>query len=121
MRWWSPAELFVELAMSEGLLTEAWTVANAHGCSEALRDELAEASEDSHPAEALKVYAHRVERMVTTGGQSNYQGAAQLLVRIRLLRNSLGETTQHATYLCELKNPHKAKRNFMKLLTAGDT
>jgi uncharacterized Zn finger protein len=106
--------------MSEGLFTDAWMVVNGHGCSEELRNELAEASEDSHPAEALKVYARRVERMVVLGGQSNYEQASQLLGRMRLLRKGLGETNQHATYLCELMNRHKAKRNFMKLLTAGD-
>jgi hypothetical protein len=50
-RWSSSAELFVRVAMTEGLLTDAWTIANGHGCSEALLDELAEASENSHPAE----------------------------------------------------------------------
>jgi hypothetical protein len=55
MRWPSPSELFVRLAMTEGMFMEAWTVANGHGCSEILLGELAEASEHSHPAEALKV------------------------------------------------------------------
>jgi uncharacterized Zn finger protein len=114
-RWSSSAELFVRVAMTEGLLAEAWTVANGHGCSEALLDELAEASEHSHPAEALKVYARRVERMVGLGGQSNYEHACRIIGRMRLLREALGETRQHAAYLGDLWSRHKAKRNFMKL------
>jgi hypothetical protein len=39
---------------------------------------------------------------------------------MRLLREGLGEIAQHAAYLDDLKSRHKAKRNFMKLLTAGD-
>jgi len=79
MRWSAPAEILVRLAIAEGLLTEAWMVVNGYGCSEALRDELAEASEHSHPADALKAYARRVERMVGLGGQSNYEDACRIV------------------------------------------
>jgi hypothetical protein len=120
MRWSSPTGLFVQLALAEGLLADAWMVVKAHGCSEALVDELAEASEQSYPAEALKVYTNRVERMVRTGGQSNYENAHRIIGRMRRLRKALGETTQHAAYLEDMKSRHKAKRNFMKLLVAGD-
>jgi uncharacterized Zn finger protein len=121
MRWFSPAELFVQLAMAEGLLTDAWMVVKEHGCSEGLLQQLAEASEQSHPAEALKAYGDRVERLVRLGGQSNYEQACQIIGRVRRVRKGLGETAQHAAYLGDLANRHKAKRNFMKLLTAGDS
>jgi uncharacterized Zn finger protein len=120
MRLWSPGELFVRIAMAEGLLTEAWLVVNGHGCNEYLLKELAEASEQSHPAEALKVYADHVERRVRLGGPVNYERASQIVGRMRILREGLGETAQHAAYLDDLRNRHKAKRNFMKLLTAGE-
>ena len=35
------------------------------------------------------------------------------------LREGIGEPKQHMTYLYDLMSRHKAKRNFMKLLTAG--
>jgi uncharacterized Zn finger protein len=120
MRWFSPAELFVQLTTAEGLLTDAWMVVNEHGCSEGLLQQLAEASEQSHPAEALKAYGDRVERLVRLGGQSNYDQACQIIGRMRRVRKGLGETAQHAAYLGDLANRHKAKRNFMKLLTARD-
>jgi len=116
MRWSSAAELLVRLTMAEGLFTDAWVIAKGHGCNEELLQQLAEASEHSHPAEALKVYAHRVERKVVLGGQSNYESACQIIRRMRLLREGLGEAKQHAAYVVELKSRHKAKRNFMKLL-----
>jgi hypothetical protein len=120
MRWSSPVEIFVRLAMAEGLLAEAWTVVNGHGCGEHLLEQLAEASERSHPAEALKVYADGVERRVRLGGQINYEYACRTIGRMRLIRAGLGEIAQHAAYLDDLTSRHKAKRNFMKLLTAGD-
>ena len=106
--------------MVEGLLTDAWMVVNEHGCSEGLLQQLAEASEQSHPAEALKAYGDRVERLVRLGGQSNYEQACQIIERMRRVRKGLSETAQHTAYLGDLTNRHKAKRNFMKLLTAGD-
>jgi hypothetical protein len=57
--------------------------------------------------------------MVRLGGQGNYEDACRLLGRMRQVRESLGETAQHAAYLDDLTSRHKAKRNFMKLLTAG--
>ena len=119
-RWRSPAYLLVELTMMEGLLADAWAVVNQYGCHAALLKQLAEASENSHPAEVLKTYADRVEQSVRIGGQGNYEAACELLGRMRRIRKAVGETGQHATYLAELKSRHKAKRNFMKLLVTVD-
>jgi uncharacterized Zn finger protein len=105
--------------MAEGLLSEAWAVVNDHGCNEYLLGELAEASEQSHPAEVLKVYSDRVERMVRLGGSGNYELACRMLERMQRLREGMGEAKQHKAYLYDLMSRHKAKRNFMKLLTAG--
>jgi uncharacterized Zn finger protein len=118
MPWSSPTALLVRVAMMEGLLADAWTVVDEHGCHEALLDELSEASEHSHPARALKTYADRVERMVRLGGQTNYEHAYNIIGRMRGLREVQGETMQHTAYLADLKSRHKAKRNFMKLLDA---
>jgi len=116
MRWSSPPELFIRLAMAEGQLADAWIAVEKHGCSDVLLGELAEACEHSHPAKALKVYADRVERMLRLGGQGNYEYAYKLIERMRRLRQAIGETKQHLAYLYDLMNRHKAKRNFMKLL-----
>ena len=119
MRWSAPAELLVRVTMTEGLLSEAWAVVKDHGCAEYLLGELAEASEQSHPAEVLKVYTDRVEQMVRLGGSGNYESACRLLERMRRLREGIGEAKQHIAYLHDLMSRNKAKRNFMKLLTAG--
>ena len=105
--------------MAEGLLSEAWAVVKDHGCGEYLLAELAEASEQSHPVEVLKVYTDRVEQMVRLGGSGNYESACSLLERMRRLREGIGEAKQHMAYRHDLMSRYKAKRNFMKLLTAG--
>ncbi len=115
MRWSSPRELFIRLAMAEGQLADAWMAVDRHGCNDLLLEQLAEASEHSHPAEALKAYADRVERMLRLGGQINYEHAYNMIERMRLLWQALGDTKQQSAYLGDLRNRHKAKRNFMKL------
>jgi hypothetical protein len=115
--WSAPAEILVRLMMAEELLAEAWTIANGYGCGQTLLKEVAEASEQSHPAEALKVYAGCVEQMIRLGGQSNYEQASRLIGRMRVIREGLGETAQHLAFLYDVMSRHKAKRNFMKLLT----
>ena len=116
--WWSPAYLLVQIAMMEGLLTEAWAVVKEHGCHPGLLEQLAEASEQSHPVEVLKTYADRVEHSVRLGSNGNYEIACRLLERMRRLRKVLGETAQHAAYVEDLRSRYKAKRNFIKLLAA---
>ena len=115
-RWSSPRELLLQVLMSEKLLVEAWAVVRSHGCSEPQLLALAKASEQSHPDEALSAYAHGVERLVSLGGQGNYEEAGKLIARIQSIRKQLGANADHAAYLADFTSRHKAKRNLMKLL-----
>lgn len=118
-RWSSPKELFLELLVSEKLFAEAWDVVRVHGCSEPKLLTLAKASEQSHPDEALSAYAHGVERLVGLGGRSNYEEASKMIARMQSIRKRLGANVDHAVFLAEFMNRHKAKRNLMKLLQAN--
>ncbi|WP_375785758.1 SWIM zinc finger domain-containing protein [Bradyrhizobium sp. Pha-3] len=108
------AEVLVRVLMAEGLLADAWAAADKHGCREILMEELARASEADLPAEALKAYAELVERKVRLGGQGNYSDAHAMIKRMRRLDGAI----QHSAYLADLMTRHKAKRNFIKLLTS---
>ncbi|MBR1205982.1 MULTISPECIES: SWIM zinc finger domain-containing protein [unclassified Bradyrhizobium] len=108
------AEVLVRVLMAEGLLADAWAAADKHGCREILMEELARASETDLPAEALKAYAQLVERKVRLGGQGNYSDAHAMIKRMRRLDGAI----QHSAYLADLMTRHKAKRNFIKLLTS---
>jgi len=77
-----------------------------------LKDELAKASEATHPREALEIYAERVEHLVRAGSASAYAEAAKLVTRMATLR----ERKEQITYVLELKVRHGRKRNFIKLL-----
>jgi uncharacterized Zn finger protein len=111
------ADVLVRVLMAEGLLADAWAAAGKHGCREILMEELAKASEADLPAEALKAYAQLVERKVRLGGQGNYGDAHAMIKRMRRLDGA----AQHSAYLADLMTRHKAKRNFIKLLTSKKT
>jgi hypothetical protein len=74
-----------------------------------LRQALADASKASHPGKALVVYAKLVEEHAQIG---RYEEAVRLVKRMAGLRPA----AEQATYLADLKERHKRKRNFMKLL-----
>lgn len=114
----SRSEILVQLLLLEGLLTDAWSVVRKEGCSAGLLEKLADASAESHPAEALAAYAVRVEQLVGLGGNSSYQDACRFIGRMGVIQDRLGESGVHAVWLDEIMARHKAKRNFIKLLKA---
>lgn len=110
--WHHPAEFLVRILMHEKMFDAAWTIVRAHGASRGGREALARASEATHPGEALKTYAARVEELAGGGGDPAYAEAAKLVARMAGLRNA----AEQAAYVTALKARHGRKRNFMKLL-----
>jgi hypothetical protein len=90
----------------------AWAVVRKHGSSPVLKEELARASEATHPREVLEVYAERVVALVSTGGNSAYAEAARLVTRMATMRSM----KEQGDYIVALKARFDRKRNFMKLL-----
>jgi hypothetical protein len=112
IRWFQPSDLLVRIWMQEKMFDAAWAVVRRHGLSPALMDELARASEATHPREALEVYAERVVLLVNTGGNAAYAEAAKMITRMATLRSK----KEQADYVLGLKARFDRKRNFMKLL-----
>jgi uncharacterized Zn finger protein len=120
-RWSSPRELLLQVLVSEKLLAEAWEVVRGHGSSESQLMDLAKQSEHGHPDAALSAYAQTVERLVSLGGQANYEQASMMIARMQSIRNRLGANADHAVFLADFTSRHKGKRNLMKLLQAKQT
>jgi tetratricopeptide (TPR) repeat protein len=108
----SPADLIVRIMIEEKQFDPAWAAVRAHGASPHVKEALARASEATHAAEALAVYAERVDALARVGGNLGYEEAIALIARMRALRGA----AEHAAYLEEVKARHGRKRNFMKLL-----
>ena len=108
----SLADLLVGIMLSEKLYDAAWAAARKYGAFAGTKHALAEASEKTHPAEALRVYTESVEQLVEGGGNHSYARAAALIARMGKLRSA----PEQAAYVAVLKERFGRKRNFMKLM-----
>jgi hypothetical protein len=111
-RWHFPADLLVSILMHEQMFDEAWAVLRQHGVSNGFKERLAQASEATHPREAIETYTARVDQLATVGGNPAYAEAAALIARMAALRDG----AEQAAYLAALKARFGRKRNFMMLL-----
>jgi uncharacterized Zn finger protein len=119
-RFQNDDDLVVSLLSSVGRLDEAWAFATSAKCTVYCLEELAQASEKSHPRQALEVHQRRVTRLVQTGGNQSYEEAQRLIKRMRIIAERGGEADGQAAFESDLLAKHHAKRNFIKLMS-GDT
>ncbi|NQW54292.1 MAG: acyltransferase, partial [Rhodospirillales bacterium] len=68
--------------------------------------------EKTHPQEALATHARNVEFHIVRGGSTGNREACRLIVRMAGLRDAVAQ----AQYVASLKERHRLKRNFIKLL-----
>ncbi len=106
------ADLLIRIPTLEKQFEAAWAAVRQHGTTRAAREDLARASEATHPREALETYAGKIEELAKSGGSQAYEMAAKLVKHTAELRGA----TEHAAYLADLRERHGRKRNFMKLL-----
>jgi tetratricopeptide (TPR) repeat protein len=107
--WSDRADLLIKILMHEKQFDTAWSAVKKFGASVYMQQELARASDQRHPIEALEVYAAQVEQLANGG---TYDEAAKVIARMEKIRS----TTEQAAYIADLKVRHGRKRNFMKLL-----
>lgn len=107
------AAVLIRILMEEKMFDAAWAAVRKHRhMGQYLEGALAEASEKTHPQEALAVYAGQVEFHVGVGGNPSYETACRLIARMSGLRDAESQTA----YVRALKERHRLKRNFIKLL-----
>jgi uncharacterized Zn finger protein len=107
--WNDGANLLINIFVHDKRFDAAWSAVKKFGADVYTQQELARASDQQHPSEALQVYAAQVEQFATGG---IYDEAAKLIARMGKIRS----TTEQAAYVADLKMRHGRKRNFMKLL-----
>ena len=110
--WGLRADLLVHVLMQERMFDAGWAAVRKHGASVGVKAALARASEASHPADSLAVYAERVDQLAGAGGNHAYAEAAELVTRMAGLRTA----AEQIAYVAALKTRHGRKRNLMKLL-----
>ncbi|UFZ05190.1 acyltransferase [Bradyrhizobium ontarionense] len=104
--------LLVKVLLTEGLFDRAWAIASRFPLARDLEEELARATEKTHPAQVLAMYQRWAEQLANSGDNLGYEKAAELIRRMATLRPA----KEHVTYVLEFKVRHGRKRNLMKLL-----
>ena len=107
--WDGSRNLLVEALLHEKLFEAAWSVARKFEISLNLKERLIKVTETEYRADALAFYAVRIEQLASA---SAYEDAMKLIRRMAKLQGS----SEHAAFVSELKERHRRKRNFMKLL-----
>jgi tetratricopeptide (TPR) repeat protein len=65
--------------------------------------EVAKASEENYPQEAIEIYQAYVEMRIEWRGRDNYHTACQYLLSIRRLYQKVGKSNEWTTYIADLR------------------
>ena len=112
------AVALVDILLFEGLVDDAWDVANDYGCRAQTWLTLARARQESHPLDAIAVYESAALAIIDRKKADQYQSAVDLMVRVRQLADSAGKPRRFASLLERVRTEHKAKRKLKALLDA---
>ena len=108
--------LLVEIFLHQDDVDSAWHEAETGGCSWSLWLMLAKRREQSHPADAVRIYRTHVDSLLSNTGNSVYEEAVRTLEKISALLARSGEDAAFRPLITEIRARHKRKRNLMKLL-----
>lgn len=106
----------VRILLAEKDVDAAWSEAQVAGCADDLWMQLAATRERDHPEDAIAIYRRRIEPTLDRKNNDAYREAMRLLRKIRSLMAKIGQEKDFDSYLRSLREAHKPKRNFMKLL-----
>lgn len=112
------AVALVDILLFEGLVDDAWDVANDYGCRAQTWLTLARARQESHPLDAIAVYESAALAIIDRKKANQYQSAVDLMVLVRRLADSAGKPRRFASLLERVRTEHKAKRRLKALLDA---
>jgi uncharacterized Zn finger protein len=111
--WTGP--VLIDALIDDRDLDAAWAAAK-DAASERQWLRLADASTDSHPADALAVYRTTIGSLKVHTGDDNYRRIASLLLSARACHLALGTPDEFTRYVTALRVEQKRKRNLMKIL-----
>jgi uncharacterized Zn finger protein len=111
------ADPLIGVLLSNGEIDEAWAAAQEFECSDTCGVTLASSRAKQHPADAIPIYSHEVEKAIARKHRSGYQKAVELLVSLRDLHERAGR--DFGAYMDELRSTHSRKDALMECLAAA--
>ena len=92
------------------------TTVDEHGASLSVWIELANASETDRPLDAARAYGRDVEARIDSKNTWTYERAVERIAHIRTLYERGGDPSDFETYLADLRDRHRRKIKFTRLL-----
>ncbi|GAA1108827.1 SWIM zinc finger family protein [Nocardiopsis metallicus] len=103
----------VEVLLDEGDGEQVWAAAAEHGCDAGQWLRVAALREETHPEDAIGVYAPMVQTKLRPASTGLYPKAAELARRVYDLYGRSGREDQARSFLVELRTEHRRKRRFL--------
>jgi len=107
--WNHDRNLLVEALLHEKRFEAAWSIVRKFDISLDLKERLVKLTETEYRTDALQFYVARIEQLANS---TAYEEAMKLVRTMAKLQSA----SEHTAFVSELKERHKRKRNFMKLL-----
>lgn len=82
--------------------------------------QVASASEETRPREAIELYRQRAERLIAQRGRQNYQQACTFLAKMRTLYQKPGEAEAWTQYITTLREQNRNLRALKEELANAD-
>jgi uncharacterized Zn finger protein len=108
----------VEIFLWEGDAEAAWSEAATGGCNTGLWFRLAQAREQEHPEDAVKVYIAQLNRALQPAEHHAYKEVVEILRKLQPLQARIGKAAEFAGLVQSIRAQYKARRNLIKLLDA---
>jgi uncharacterized Zn finger protein len=116
-------DLLIEIYLDEGEIDRALEAVNSRSMSwgyiDGMKLAVAEAAEATRPSAALELYQQQVERYIAARGRASYQGACELLPKIRALYERMGESGAWDAYITTLREQNRSLRALKEELAAA--
>ena len=109
------ADPLVGILLSMGDVDGAWAAANEFRCSFGCLVTAAERRAETHPADAIPVYARLVDEAIDRKNKSGYSQAVKTIEVLRRLHERAGTGDFHS-YLAAVRETHRRKTAFMSEL-----
>jgi len=106
----------VRIFLFEKEFETAWREAESGGCCGNLWLQLAEAREQIHPEDAVRIYRKHIDDLLRVADNRNYHEAVGFLQKTEKLLLRSGDREKFQSIIGDIRLNQKRKRNLMKLL-----
>ncbi|NUT31798.1 MAG: hypothetical protein HOV79_01865 [Hamadaea sp.] len=104
-------DLYVHALLGEGMVDEAWLVAEKHECHHETLKAVADARGKFYPADTVGAYKKIITRLINVMTSDSYREAAEQIAGLKPLFQRAA--MDFPAYVRELRDIHKRKRNFI--------